>query len=246
MRLLDMIKALIVAAVCAALLISCSNDAPASTTDDNAGNTTQKDSVQGMAYAPPDDNSTLQQESGAAENMTGSSASGNSSDNNSSSEDMKETDVTLADIPDFIGGMDFIVGNKAPSVDIVTISEIKSSLMEKGIETGSAKLADSVDDYTSGNHIIIGSPCDNPAAAELLKKEISEGGGCGIFEEGTAMISLFRTSGDSIILYAGGGTGADTRKAGRVLANFDDYTLAGAAVEVKGPASDPSVSLMII
>lgn len=157
-----------------------------------------------------------------------------------------QLEYTLADLSDVLKrGMYFIVGNKAPAMDIITVSEIKSNVLNRGIETGDARLADEVADYATEDYIVIGSPCDNPVAAELLAAEIKKKGKCNIFEPGTAWIKLFKTSPDNIALYVGGGTAVDTRVAGRVLGNFDEHNLQGTTVEVSGSSTSPTLSLVI-
>ncbi|MCX8147145.1 MAG: hypothetical protein N3D84_01620, partial [Candidatus Woesearchaeota archaeon] len=42
---------------------------------------------------------------------------------------------TFSDLPGILEGIGFIVGNKAPAEDIVTVSEIKAALFNKNIET---------------------------------------------------------------------------------------------------------------
>ena len=157
-----------------------------------------------------------------------------------------ELEYDLGDMEEILRkGVFFIVGNKAPAMDIVTISEIKSALTDRNIDTGDAKLADEVDDYTTDDYIVIGSPCDNPVAAKLLAKEIAKKGDCNIFEPGTAWIKLFKTSPDNIALFVGGDRPVYTRIAGSVVGHFEDYAFVGTVIEVSGPADKPTLSLII-
>ncbi len=157
-----------------------------------------------------------------------------------------ELEYNLGDMEEILRkGVFFIVGNKAPAMDIVTISEIKSALTDRNIDTGDAKLADEVDDYTTDDYIVIGSPCDNPVAAKLLAKEIAKKGDCNIFEPGTAWIKLFKTSPDNIALFIGGDRPVYTRIAGSVVGHFEDYAFVGTAIEVSGPADKPTLNLII-
>lgn len=157
-----------------------------------------------------------------------------------------ELEYSLNDMEEILRrGIYFIVGNKAPAADIITISEIKSALSYKGIDTGDAKLADEVSDYTAEDYIVIGSPCDNPVAAKLLAAEIKKKGNCNIFEPGTGWIRIFKTSEDHIALYIGGGTGVDTRKTAKVVENFEDHNLQGTTIEVSGNANNPDLNMVI-
>ena len=57
----------------------------------------------------------------------------------------------------------------------------------KKINVGAAKLASEVNDITKVNAIVIGGPCANKAAAELLGNKDCESG----FQPGKAMIKMF-------------------------------------------------------
>jgi hypothetical protein len=92
---------------------------------------------------------------------------------------------------------------------------------------------------------VIGSPCDNPVAAELLAAEIRKKGNCNIFEPGTAWIKIFQTSEDHIALYIGGGAAADTKKAAKVVETFEDHNFQGTTVEVSGSADNPELNMVI-
>ena len=76
--------------------------------------------------------------------------------------------------------------------------------------------------------IVVGGPCVNEAAAALLGNPEDCTAG---FESGKAMIKLFENGGNVAMLVAGY-SGADTRVAGQVVAEFRDYNLAGMEVEV--------------
>jgi hypothetical protein len=201
---------------------------------------------------PGEQNTGLENEDSGSESPESEPSSG--SDAIAEPETPAETEVsedfdleyTLQDIDLILRrGMYFIVGNKAPAMDVITISSIKSTLSGKGIDTGDAKLADDISDYSKEDYIVIGSPCDNPVAAKLLAKEISKKGNCNIFAPGTAWIKIFQTSEDHIALYIGGGAAADTKKAGKVIENFDDYNLQGITVEVSGDTSSPELNMII-
>jgi hypothetical protein len=78
------------------------------------------------------------------------------------------------------------------------------------------------------NMIVVGGPCANTVAAELMGNpdNCAEG-----FEEGKAMLQFFDRNGKSALLVAGA-TADDTRGAAYVLAKYADYGLSGDAVEV--------------
>ncbi len=101
------------------------------------------------------------------------------------------------------------------------------------IEVGSAKLASEISDITAQNMIVVGGPCANAVAAELMGNpaDCTEG-----FETGKAMIKLYENGG-SVAMLVAGATALDTRRASRVVANYDQFTLSGMEVEVVGTST---------
>jgi len=90
-----------------------------------------------------------------------------------------KTKYDLGDYPDFLiknGVFDgtLVVGDKAPSADVWSISDIAVSLLypngEKGhpVTVGGTKLASEVDNIKNKNAILVGSPCINKAIADLF------------------------------------------------------------------------------
>jgi hypothetical protein len=108
------------------------------------------------------------------------------------------------------------------------------------IQVGTAKLASEVRDITAQNMIVVGGPCANAVARELMGATMAtclEG-----FTEGKAMIKLYE-QGTKVAMLVAGMSALDTRRASRVLANYDQYALSGAEVEVSGTTlTDISVS----
>ncbi|MBU0536339.1 MAG: hypothetical protein KKE20_05200 [Nanoarchaeota archaeon] len=204
------------------------------------------DVIQGTGSGQADDSEADVQDSGSALIEDDDSVDDDISTDDETADTEYDLEYSLADLDEVLDrGFFFIVGNKAPAMDVVTISEIQADLRDLNLETGNAKLADEVSDYTTEDYIVIGSPCDNPIAAKLLAKEIAEKGDCNIFDTGAAWIKIFKTSPDNIAIFVGGDRPVYTRIAGSVLGNFEDYGLVGTAVEVTGPADRPSVSIMI-
>lgn len=109
------------------------------------------------------------------------------------------------------------------------------------VQVGAAKLASEVSDLSAQNTIIVGGPCANAAAAEFLgvsQANCSEGAP----QENTAEIVAKDMDGVVSIL-VNGYDALDTRRAARVLYNYNDYPLAGEKVVVSGASlSDISVS----
>jgi len=100
------------------------------------------------------------------------------------------------------------------------------------IEVGAAVLDTEVASLTAQNTIVVGGPCANSLAAELMGNpaQCTEG-----FEMGKAMIRLFEHDNENVALLVAGYSAMDTRRAARVVANYDQYdNFAGSELEVTG------------
>jgi len=112
------------------------------------------------------------------------------------------------------------------------------------IAVGSAKLAGEVDDVTAQNTIAVGGPCANAAASELMGAPEP----CGKdFSVGNAMVRLYEHANGNVGMLVAGYAAADTRRAARVVANYEEWQTAGKLqglkVEVTGTSfSDISVA----
>ncbi|HYD04066.1 MAG TPA: hypothetical protein VEC16_07260 [Alphaproteobacteria bacterium] len=87
-------------------------------------------------------------------------------------------------------------------------------------------ILDSEADLGSKPYIVVGGPCANTIAAELMGNNPSCAEG---FSEGKAIIKLYDSQN---ALLVAGYSGKDTQGASRVLANYDDYAFDGAELEV--------------
>jgi hypothetical protein len=108
------------------------------------------------------------------------------------------------------------------------------------IQVGTAKLASEVRDISAQNMIVVGGPCANTVAAQLMGASAAT---CANgFTEGKAMIKLYE-QGSKVAMLVAGYSALDTRRASRVLANYDQYALSGSEIEVSGTTlTDISVS----
>src|SRR3989344_4739315 len=99
------------------------------------------------------------------------------------------------------------------------------------ISVGAAVLDTEVADFSAQNLIVVGGPCVNAAASDLLgdPADCTEG-----FEEGKAMVKLFERANGNVALLVAGYSALDTRRAARAVANYGDYAFSGAEVEVSG------------
>ncbi len=91
------------------------------------------------------------------------------------------------------------------------------------------RLDSEVADVSSQNMIVVGGPCVNTVAAELMgnPSDCAEG-----YTPGVANVKLFE-NGDSVAMLVAGYSGADTRLAGRVLAHRWDE-MSGEEVAIEG------------
>lgn len=126
-----------------------------------------------------------------------------------------------------------IIGENAKIEDWVCAMGIATSL-GPAMTSEMIVLDTEVDNIKAQNIIIVGGPCANIAAAEIMgyPKLCDQD-----FEPGKAKIKLFQGlegQGENIALLVAGYAAADTTRACRLLANYDDYDLSGNEIEVAG------------
>lgn len=88
-----------------------------------------------------------------------------------------------------------------------------------------------VTDFKAQNIIIVGGPCVNLAAAEVMGNPAVCTTG---FVEGKAMIKLYERTNGKVALLVAGMTGMDTRRAARALGEYGSHKLTGTEMEVAG------------
>jgi hypothetical protein len=112
------------------------------------------------------------------------------------------------------------------------------------IEVGAAVLDSEVGSLTAQNTIVVGGPCVNSLAAELMGNpaQCAEG-----FEMGKAMIKLFEHDNGNVAMLVAGYSAMDSRRAARVVANYEQYdNFAGTELEVTGTSlTDISVGVPV-
>jgi hypothetical protein len=101
-----------------------------------------------------------------------------------------------------------------------------------------AKLDEEITNVNSQNMIVVGGPCANSVAAEIMG--VSQlWPECGSeFEEGKGKIKLYELENDKYALLIAGMSALDTRRATRVMANYNQYDLTNSEVEVIGTTLD--------
>ncbi|PIY60295.1 hypothetical protein COY95_02505, partial [Candidatus Woesearchaeota archaeon CG_4_10_14_0_8_um_filter_47_5] len=112
------------------------------------------------------------------------------------------------------------------------------------IDVGAAVLDSEVRDVEAQNLIVVGGPCANTVAMEIMGNPSP----CGKdFTEGEAMIKLYQTGGGNVALLVAGYNALDTRRATRVVAQYQRYDLSGTEVVVTGTSlSDISVEAPVM
>ncbi len=126
-----------------------------------------------------------------------------------------------------------IVGENAKTGDMIGAIDIATSLGPP-FELGLIVLDTEINNIKEQNIIIVGGPCVNIAAAEIMGYPAK----CDQdFEPGKAKIKLFDNRNNVALLVAGYAVD-DTTMACRVLVNYDDYELAGNEIEVAGTVLD--------
>jgi len=126
-----------------------------------------------------------------------------------------------------------IVGENAHAGDMIGALDMAISI-GLPIKSRIIMLDTEVDNIKEQNIIVVGGPCVNMAAAELLGWPLKCDNG---FEPGKAKIKLF-DNGNNIALLVAGYSVYDTTMACRVLVNYADYNLAGNEIEVAGTVLD--------
>lgn len=104
------------------------------------------------------------------------------------------------------------------------------------LNVGAAKLDTEISDVSANNLIVVGGPCANSVAKKVLG---ITGDGCGAssgIAPNTGIIKAVAQSGGKVALVVAGYEAADTKRATRVLANYDAYKadLTGSSVVVTG------------
>ncbi len=102
------------------------------------------------------------------------------------------------------------------------------------LNVGAAKLDSEISDVGANNLIVVGGPCANKVAATVLGKTFPACGADSGIDAGTAVLQEVVQSSGKVALVAAGYDAADTRRATKVLGNYDTYQLSGAKVIVTG------------
>jgi len=121
----------------------------------------------------------------------------------------------------------FVVGDQSPAVDNLAMTDIAAGISndQRVIPSGSTKLDIEVDNPLENNLIVISTGCSNKIVQELADDD------CKQVSPGEAALALFENNGYAQLVIIGG-TGEDTRRAARALAN--GHGLEGTTMVVSG------------
>ncbi|MBW3019050.1 hypothetical protein KY329_02610 [Candidatus Woesearchaeota archaeon] len=116
---------------------------------------------------------------------------------------------------------------------VVQVSEVGTGIGEvlQPIQIGAAKLASEIADITQWNAVVVGGPCANPIAAELL------GNPEPCWEsvpENKAIVKLFEHANGNVAVLVNGRTALNTRMASRALATGEVAKVDGMEAQVTG------------
>ena len=131
----------------------------------------------------------------------------------------------------------FVVGDTSPAEDVISAIDIATGIKNAGPAVEPAKLASEIDDPLDMNIVSIGNPCNSEVSARLMghPEPCLKG-----FKEGEGVIRLYNYR-DNVQILVAGYSNQDTRKAAKVLANWEDYDLKGREIIVKGSFENPVI-----
>ncbi|HME87287.1 MAG TPA: hypothetical protein VKE88_02650 [Candidatus Nanoarchaeia archaeon] len=123
----------------------------------------------------------------------------------------------------------------APLVAELTTAEggVSAYTISK-LNVGAAKLDSEISSVGANNLIVVGGPCANKVAAQVMGLTYPACGASSGIAQDSAVIKTFVQSSGKVSLVVAGWNAVDTKRATRVLANYDSYDLSGSSVEVTG------------
>jgi len=161
---------------------------------------------------------------------------------------------------------DIVVGDEAPPKDVVISTDIETAMqrylikkLQKNLTVGTGVLAsEAMPFFKIKDHIVLGNPCDNALARELMLKEIianynpanETNMSCQIFRPGESMIKFVPTSASTSALYIGGYSWRETEAAAQMLiqqadSNNTRYNLNGREFRIQGEKANARIVSVI-
>ncbi|MBI2549102.1 S-layer protein [Candidatus Woesearchaeota archaeon] len=125
-----------------------------------------------------------------------------------------------------------VVGDYANAADVVGVTYVALSLQaysNTAINVEAVRLASEITNVSAQNLIVVGGPCINTVAAELMDYPVPCTKG---FSQGMGSIQLYEHPNGNIAILVAGLEAIDTKRAALVLAKYDQYQISGTNVEV--------------
>lgn len=119
------------------------------------------------------------------------------------------------------------------SAQITTSGGDISTLSLEKINVGAARLASEISGLNT-NMILVGGACANAKTAEVQGVSMDEPDCYAGLQSGEAVVKLYDLSTGKVAMVVAGMDAMDTRRATRVVSNFDAYDLSGMEVKVTG------------
>ncbi|MFH1839901.1 MAG: hypothetical protein ABH849_02015 [Nanoarchaeota archaeon] len=117
---------------------------------------------------------------------------------------------------------------------------VSATLSSSGSGTEAALMTDDeVGTASDYNLILVGGPCVNSLTAQFLGLSAGSCGAASTFSADTAYLKL-KDNGDKVALIVAGWEAADTKRAAKVVANPDSFTLSGESMTVTGTSLEVS------
>ena len=117
---------------------------------------------------------------------------------------------------------------------------VSTSVTSEGSGTEAALMTDDeVGTASDYNLILVGGPCVNSLTAQFLGLSAGSCGAASTFSADTAYLKL-KDNGDKVALIVAGWEAADTKRAAKVVANPDSFTLSGTNMTVTGTSLEVS------
>ncbi len=132
---------------------------------------------------------------------------------------------------------DEVYGNVFVAPVVATVSTVESGVSTytlSKLQVGSAKLDSEISDASANNLIVVGGPCANRIAAQVLGVTYPACGAASGIAKDTAILKAVTQASGKVALVVAGWEAVDTRRATRVLSNYDQYDLSGSSVTITG------------
>lgn len=133
-----------------------------------------------------------------------------------------------------------VVGENAPTTDVIAATEIVSSIDYKGLSENTPKSmldTEVINDLADINVISVGSPCNNKVTAKIMGLN----GSCeNVFVKDDGIIILYKRNGYYQLVVSGRYTN-DIQRAAKVLSEYHTNHFQGRIITVRGTMEEPKI-----